>query len=62
MTNEDGKTWVFRPNRDKFDLVATNQLGDEMFASMAVVNNRILLRVADRSGERKEQLYCIGNN
>ncbi len=61
LTNEHGKTWVIRPNRSRFDLVATNQLGDEMFASLAVVDNQLLLRVADSSsGTRKERLYCIG--
>ena len=60
LTNEAGKTWVIRPSREKFDLVATNQLEDEMFASMAVVNNQILMRVADRDDGRQERLYCIG--
>ncbi len=61
VTNESGKTWVLRPNRKRFDLVATNELGDEMFASPAVVGNRILLRVADSSsGNRQERLYCLG--
>lgn len=63
VTNEQGKTWVLRPNRQKFDLIATNQLGDEMFASMAVVGNRIFMRIADKStGKRMERLYCIGTN
>ena len=63
FTNEKGHTWVIRPNRDKFDLVVENQLGDEMFASMAVVNQRAFLRVAfyQEDGVRRERLYCIGN-
>ncbi len=61
VTNEEGKTWILRPNREKFDLVATNQLGDEMFASLAVVEDRLLMRVADSSsGSRQEFLYCLG--
>ncbi len=49
LTNEDGTSWVIRPNRERFDLVSKNQLGDEMFASLAVVDNQLLLRVADSS-------------
>ena len=61
ITNEKGKTWVIRPSREKLEVVATSQLGDEMFASMAVVGNQIFMRVADKSsGERKEKLFCIG--
>lgn len=61
ITNERGTTWVLRPNREMAEIVATNQLGDETFASLAVVNNRILLRAADSSsGERRETLYCLG--
>ncbi len=60
ITNEEGRTWVIRPSREKFDLVAENQLEEEAFASFAVVNNRIIMRVADRDGDRQELLYCIG--
>ncbi len=61
LTNEASTTWVIRPNREKFDLVAENQLEEEMFASIAVMGNRIVLRVADHDGsKRQERLYCIG--
>ena len=60
FTNEKGKTWVVRPNRKSFDLVAENQLEEEMFASIAVSKNRLIMRVADRDGDRQERLYCIG--
>ena len=60
FTNESGTTWVIRPSRSKFDLLATNQLEEESFASMAIVDNSILMRVADRAGERRqERLYRI---
>jgi hypothetical protein len=37
-----------------------NQLGDESFASPAIVGGQIFLRVADSSGDkRQEYLYCI---
>ena len=61
FTNEKGKTWVIRPNRQAFELLAENQLEEEMFASIAVTNNnRLIMRVADRDNGRQEQLYCIG--
>lgn len=60
FTSERGKTWVIRPNRQSFDLVAQNQLEEEMFASIAVANNRLIMRVADLENGRQERLYCIG--
>ncbi len=60
-TNESGKTTVYRADPGGFDEVATNQLGDEAFATPAFLDGRIYARVADseRSG-RQEFLYCIG--
>lgn len=61
ISNEQGKTFVFRANPKKFELVAENQLGDECFASPAMCGNQIFHRAASRaSGTRKETLYCIG--
>jgi hypothetical protein len=60
--NEAGTMYVFKPNPDKFDLVAENQLGDEAMASPAVSRGRLFLRVANREGgKRVERLYCIGD-
>ncbi len=60
--NEAGTIYVFRPNPQRFELVAENRLGDEAFASPAVVGQRLLLRVAhDTEGQRQEYLYCIGD-
>lgn len=59
--NERGLHYVFKATGDKFELIAENQLGDEAFASPAVVGDRLYLRVAQRTGEvRQEYLYCIG--
>jgi len=59
--NEAGTMFVFRPDPTKFDLVSKNRLGDESFASPAIVGNRMLLRVAHgRKPNRQEYLYCIG--
>ena len=45
-TNLDGKTFVFEANPDEFKPIATNQLGDEVYASPVVSGNRLYLRVA----------------
>ncbi|MEM8732754.1 MAG: PQQ-binding-like beta-propeller repeat protein [Planctomycetota bacterium] len=60
--NEAGTVYVFRPNPQKFELVAENRLGDEAFASPAITGGKILLRVAEGGGRsRREFLVCIGN-
>jgi len=60
-SNEEGVTFVFRPDPEKFTLVARNQLGDESFATPTIVDSQIFLRVAHEEGERRrEVLYCIG--
>jgi outer membrane protein assembly factor BamB len=62
-TNEKGTTYVFKANPQQFESVAVNQLGDEGFATMSIVDSRIYYRTASGSGsggERKETLYCLG--
>ena len=60
-SNELGKTYVFKPNPEKLEIVAENQLGSESFASPAVSRGQLFLRVADQvDGKRQEWLYCIG--
>lgn len=60
--NERGTLYVFKANPQQCELVAENRLGDESFASPAVVGDKIYLRVADRSaGPRQEYLYCLGS-
>jgi outer membrane protein assembly factor BamB len=59
--NEAGTFYVFRANPDKFESVAENRLGNESFASPAVVGDQLLLRVAEKTDAgRQEILYCIG--
>jgi outer membrane protein assembly factor BamB len=59
-TNERGTTYVFRPNPEKFDRVAENQLGEEGFASPAVGAGQLFLRTSvTENGKRQEYLYCI---
>ena len=57
---ENGTTFVFRADPQKFELLAKNQLGDEAFATPTICGNRIYLRTAKRErGERQEYLYCL---
>lgn len=59
--NERGTCYVFRPNPQRFELIAENRLGNESFASPAVANNQMYLRVAmGRKPNRSEYLFCIG--
>lgn len=60
-TNEGGTTFVFRATPEKFEKLATNQLGDIVFATPTIVGGRIYQRVAHGVGdERQEFIYCIG--
>ncbi len=59
--NERGTWYVFKPNPQKYESVAENQLGDEGFASPAVVGGQMFVRTAASSGDkRQEWLYCLG--
>jgi len=63
MVDMTGKTTVFRANPDQLEVVAESTLGTEAFASPAVSDGQIFLRVADGSrGSRQEYLYCIGED
>ncbi len=59
--NEGGEAFVFRANPQGFELLAKNQLGDEVFATPIICGGRIYQRVAHHNeGKREEMLYCIG--
>lgn len=61
-TDESGKTVIFKASPESFELVAQNQLGDEVFATPAICGDRIYMRVAENlDGRRQEMLYCLGN-
>lgn len=60
VTNEAGRTYIFKAKPDAFELIAENQLGDEAYATPAICGNRIYTRVAEhQSGRRQEMLYCL---
>lgn len=59
--NEGGKMFVLRATPEKFELLGTNQLGDEAFATPTIVGGKIYQRFAERQdGKRHEFLVCIG--
>ena len=61
VSSESGATTTFRANPEKFELLAENQLGDEIFATPAVAGNCLFMRYATHKGEkRQEHLVCIG--
>lgn len=61
IVNENGKCYVVRANREDFEIVSENQLGDEAYATPTIVDSRIYLRGATTNkGLRQEFLYCIG--
>lgn len=59
-TNLGGVTSVFEATPERFQLLAQNRLGDEVFASPALCDSRIYLRVAETGETRQEYLYCVG--
>jgi len=61
VSSEQGETIVLNAKPDKFELLAENQLGNEIWASPVVSDNHLFLRVAHTEGEkRSEAIYCIG--
>ncbi|MEX0727280.1 MAG: PQQ-binding-like beta-propeller repeat protein [Planctomycetaceae bacterium] len=62
-TDEAGETSVFKADPAKFELVAKNQLGTEVFATPTFCGSRIYMRVAEQQGDRRqEMLYCLGDD
>ena len=60
-TNESGRTFIFKASPEAFELVAENQLGNNVLATPTICGGRIYLRAATaEKGQRHEILYCIG--
>lgn len=60
-TNEEGTTFIFKANPDKFEKVGENQLGQSVFATPSICGGQIFTRVAHQENDvRREYLYCIG--
>ena len=59
--SEQGKTIIFKATHEAFELVAENQLGDEIWATPVICGDHIYLRVAHHeTNGRQEVLYRIG--
>lgn len=54
LSNNDGQTFVVRAGRT-FELLATNELGERITASPAIVGNELIYRT-------DSHLYCIGES
>jgi outer membrane protein assembly factor BamB len=52
VTDQKGRTVVFKPNPVKFELIATNELGEESNSTPAVSDGQIFIRTF-------KSLYCI---
>ncbi|HVX10038.1 MAG TPA: PQQ-binding-like beta-propeller repeat protein [Pirellulales bacterium] len=62
-TNQEGDTFIFRASAEKFESIAQNHLGEDVYATPAVCGGHIYMRVAQRNGEaRQEWLYAIGED
>ncbi len=60
-SNENGETFVYRADAEKFEQLAVNKLGDEALASPTICGSRIYLHVVEEvDGKRQEMLYCLG--
>jgi len=61
-TSEAGQTHIFRATPDRFEALATNALGQEVFATPAICGDQIFFRVAYFEGNiRQEKLVCIAD-
>ena len=63
VPNLAGKTFVFRATGDAYEEVAVNTLGADAYASPAIHQSRLYLRIGVGSGsKRKEQLCCLASS
>ncbi len=61
FTSEKGNTLVIEAGTDDFVEVGRNKLGNSAFASFAITDNKIYMRVGFGRGDGlQEYLYCIG--
>jgi hypothetical protein len=52
VTDQKGRTVVFKPNPEKFEGIATNELGEESNSTPAISDGQIFIRTF-------KSLYCI---
>lgn len=62
VTNEEGKTFIFKASPDAFELDGENQLGEDVYATPTICGSRIYARVAKvKNDKRQEVLFCLGS-
>lgn len=62
VSDLSGKTFVFKASPDGYEEVAVNVLGNDCYASPAILNEQLFLRIGVGRGlERKEKLVCIAD-
>ncbi len=61
VTNQTGVTFVYKATPKKFETIAVNKLGDDVFATPTFVGSKIYMRVGvNGESGRQEYLYCLG--
>jgi len=59
--NESGRTYVTTISPEGMEIIAKNDLGDQVYATPTIIGGRIYMRVAEEAeGRRQEFLYCLG--
>ncbi|RMF41524.1 MAG: serine/threonine protein kinase [Planctomycetota bacterium] len=62
VSNLAGRHFVFAANPERFESIATNTLGDDCYASPAIVDGHIFTRIGFSTGtQRQERLVCIAD-
>lgn len=59
VSSDKGETFVFKESGDSYQEVATNQLGTDCYASPAVADSQLFIRVGTGGAQRQEKLCCI---
>lgn len=60
--NESGECFVFKAIPTGLEIISTNKVADEVYATPTICNGDILIRAAFYNGEeRSEKLICFGN-
>jgi hypothetical protein len=59
-TSDDGRTFIFKADPQRFELIGENKLAEEAIATPTICGSRIYMRVANRNDDRRqEMLYCL---
>lgn len=59
--SEEGVVTVYKPTAEGFEVIARNDMGDEIMASPVAAYGNLFLRVTDHTDSgRQETLFCVG--